>query len=239
MGKIPAADSLETQVANEWQVLVEPLRDQNFRSLIGGYAVWQFATQMALPFYTVYMLQKLHVPFWIVTALATLGSLFALSLNASWTRLKIRYGVRPVVLLATLGDLFLPFTWLLIHPQTVWMILPVHLFAAFNPPLTMGPQNFLLKIAPNRNSASYSALFNMANGGIGALGAVFGGWLAMKLQGQWQVMQLELTGIQLVFLLAGCGKLAGFLLLSQVYEPDASSMREVVKEIPLRPRNAA
>lgn len=232
LGKIPSADCAEPLGAVKPSVMLEPIKSSNFRSLLMGYAVWQFATQMAAPFYAVYMLQKLAVPFWAVTALTTAGSLLALSLNGAWARLKIRFGVRPVVLLATLGDVFLPIAWLFIHPQTYWLILPVHLFAMFNPPLVMGPQNMLLKIAPNRNTASYMALFNLANGGIGALGAIFGGWLAMALQGHWNAGGFELTGIQLLFLLAGVGKLMGFILLSQVHEAGAHSLKDVARALP-------
>ncbi len=227
LGLIPAAEvseSLEKSATGRWR---EPWRSTNFRQLLAGYSVWQFATQMAAPFYAVYMLERLHVPFWIVTALATIGSLLGLMLNGFWTRLKLRFGVRPVVLLATLGDLLIPLCWLCVHPQTLWMILPLHMLALFNPPLAMGPNNLLLKIAPNRNSPSYLALFNATTGMIGALGAVMGGWLAMTLQGQWHLGAIELTGIQLVFLISAVGKLGGFALLSRVEEQGATSLSEM------------
>lgn len=224
---IPAADNLERDSGARPSLLTEPLRLVNYRRLLTGYSVWQFATQMAAPFYAVYMLTKLNVPFWAVTALATLGSLIALSLNGFWTRMKLRFGVRPVVLLATVGEALLPLCWLMVHPQTLWMIIPVHLFAVFNPPIAMGPNNLLLKIVPNRNSATYMALFNAATGAIGAVGAIFGGWLAMKLQGQWTIYDISLTGIQLVFLLSGIGKLFGLALLCRVHEHGASSVSEL------------
>ena len=234
LGLIPPADNLEPRHVDRPSLLIEPLRLVNYRRLLTGYAVWQFATQMAGPFYAVYMLQKLNVPFWAVTALATLGSLIALSLNGAWTRLKLRFGVQPVVLLATFGDAILPFCWLFVHPQTLWLLLPIHMFGMFNPPIAMGPNNLLLKIVPNRNSASYMALFNAATGAIGAVGAIFGGWLAMSLQGQWQFSNVELTGIQLVFLLAGVGKLAGFALLCRVQENGAVTLSELVLHLRAR-----
>lgn len=227
LGRIPAtevAERTEIDRKGRWR---EPLRSKNFRQLLAGYSVWQFATQMAAPFYAVYMLERLHVPFWIVTALATIGSLSGLALNGAWTRLKLRFGVRPVVLLATLGDLLIPLCWLCVHPQTLLLILPLHMLTMFNPPLAMGPNNLLLKIAPNRNSPSYLALFNATTGMIGALGAVAGGWLAMTLQGQWHLGEIELTGIQLVFMLSAIGKLAGFALLSNVQEPGATTLQEM------------
>lgn len=231
LARIQPADSAEPVTHFGAGSLLQPLRSDNYRQLLIGYAVWQFATQLAAPFYAVYMLQKLNVPFWAVTALATMGSIIALSANGAWTRLKLRFGVRPVVLFATLVDVLLPFCWLFVHPETLWLVIPIHAFALFNPPITMGPHNLLLKIAPNRNSASYLALFNASTGAIGALGAVFGGWLAMALQGQWQIMELELTGIQLVFLLSCIGKLSGFLLLHRVEEHGSLPLSELVSHL--------
>ncbi len=229
LGRIPAAEHSEPLKNTDKGRWREPLRSTNFRQLLAGYSVWQFASQMAAPFFAVYMLERLHVPFWVVTALATVGSLLGLALNGMWTRLKLRFGVRPVVLLATLGDLVIPLGWLCIHPQTLWLILPLHMLALFNPPLAMGPHNLLLKTAPNRNSPAYLALFNATTGMIGAMGAVAGGWLAMTLRGQWEIGQVELTGIQLVFLISACGKLAGFALLSRVEEQGATTLVEMLQ----------
>jgi hypothetical protein len=231
LGRIPAADCTERSTLQSRGRWHEPLRSPNFRRLLLGYSVWQFATQLAAPFYAVYMLQKLGVPFWAVTALATMGSLLALSLNGAWTKLKVHFGVRPVVLFATLGDLLLPLCWLFVHPQTFWLIVPLHAFALFNPPLAMGPNNLLLKTAPNRNSASYMAIFNALTGTIGAMGAMVGGWLAMTLQAPWQVGQVEFTGIHLVFVLSAIGKLAGFALLGGVHEEGALTLRDMLNSL--------
>ncbi len=231
LGRIPPSDNRDNQATASPSQWLAPIRQPNFRRLLVGYSVWQFATQLAAPFYAVYMLQKLHLPFWMVMALATAGSMLAIALNGMWTRLKLRFGVRPVVLLATLCDVFLPLAWLLVHPQSIWMIIPVHVFALLNPPLTTGPQNLLLRIAPNRNGASYMALFNAATGTLAALGAMTGGWLAMTLQGQWHFVSVELSGIQLLFLLSSVGKLIGFLCLTSVEEEGATSLPEMVQRL--------
>ena len=229
LGRIPASDCSELTNATRRELFVTPLKSQNYRRLLIAYSVWQFATQLAAPFYAVYMLQKLHLPFWAVMGLSTAGSLLALSLNGFWTKLKLRFGVRPVVLIATLFDVMLPLAWLFVHPQSLWLVIPVHAFAMLNPPLAMGPQNLLLRIAPNRNSASYLALFNAATGAIGALGAMVGGSLAMTMQGQWHVYEFELTGIQLLFAFAGIGKLIGFICLCQVQEEGSSTVLEMMQ----------
>ncbi len=231
LGRIPASDSDELPCGTKRAPFTTPLKSQNYRRLLVGYSVWQFATQLAAPFFAVYMLQKLHLPFWAVMALATCGSLLALALNGFWTKLKLRFGVRPVVLIATLFDVMLPLAWVFVHPQSLWLVIPVHAFAMLNPPLAMGPQNLLLRIAPNRNSASYLALFNAATGAIGAVGAMVGGSFAMVMQGQWHFLNVELTGIQLLFAVSGIGKLAGFFCLSQVQEEGSASVPEVLRTL--------
>lgn len=241
LGRIQPADATEPATMAGAASFLQPLRSQNYRQLLTGYAVWQFANQLAAPFFAVYMLQKLNMPFWAVTALTTMGGIVALSSNSAWMRLKLRFGVRPVVLFATLADVLLPFCWLFVQPGTLWLLIPIHFFSIFSPPIGMGPNNLLLKIAPNRNSASYLALFNASTGAIGAAGAVFGGWLAMTLQGEWHVMEMELTGIQLVFLLSCIGKLAGFALLQRIEEAGSLPMSDLVRhlKLPIVGRRAA
>ncbi len=231
LGRIPPCDSDEPLSSAKRELFIAPLKSLNFRQLLIGYSVWQFATQLAAPFYAVYMLQKLHLPFWAVMALATSGSLLALAMNGFWTKLKLRFGVRPVVLLATLCDVFLPLAWLFVHPQSLWLVIPVHAFSLLNPPLAMGPQNLLLRIAPNRNSASYLALFNAATGAIGAMGAMVGGSLAMALQGQWNFYEVELTGVQLLFALSGVGKLVGYFCLCQVRDEGSATMSQMLQTL--------
>ncbi|MFH1383109.1 MAG: hypothetical protein ABIH70_09515 [Chloroflexota bacterium] len=56
--------------------LVAPLRDKNFRQLIQFLLFWGFASNLAIPFFAVYMLKRLGLPLSWVIALSILSQLF-------------------------------------------------------------------------------------------------------------------------------------------------------------------
>ena len=177
------------------------------------------------------MLERLQVSFGTVTALATFGSLLGLASNGFWTRLKMRHGVRPVVLLATLGDALLPFAWLCVTPSTLWLLLPLHAFAVFNPPLTMAPNNFLLKLSSERGCAPFLASFNAWTGALSAAGAVLGGALASEFRGNWTIGPVAVTGMQILFFVSGVGRLLSLRLLAAIPEADAHPVRAVLDRL--------
>lgn len=229
LGKIPEPELIDHQPEPFWTSIRQPLEHPNFRRLLTFYAAWNLANHLATPFFAVYMLQILKLPFWAVTLLATVSSVSGLLMNGFWTKLKQNFGIRPVVLLATLGDAFIPLSWLLVGPETLWLIVPIHCFGIFSAPIAMGPNNLLLKIAPDRNASSYLALFNALTGPVTAIGAILGGSLAGMMQGRWQIGPAELTGLQLLFAISGLGRLASLGLLYRVSEPDADPVSRVFR----------
>jgi MFS family permease len=229
LGWIPEGEPDGRQPQPFFESLAQPLKEQNFRRLVLFYSVWHLSTNLAAPFFAVYMLQKMQLPFWAVTLLATLSSLAGLGMNRFWTRLKEKFGIRPVVLLATLGDAFMPLCWLFVGPQAVWLLVPIHLFGLFSAPLAMGPNNLVLKLAPEKNASPYLAVFNALTGPLTAIGAIVGGYLAGSLAGEWQIGPVSLTGLQLLFCISGAGRLLSLGLLYRVKEPEAEPVVHVFR----------
>lgn len=229
LGWIPEEEVIGHEPQPFLASLAQPLKEQNFRRLVVFYSVWHLSTNLAAPFFAVYMLQKMQMPFWAVTLLATLSSVAGLAMNRFWTRLKEKFGIRPVVLLATLGDAFMPLCWLFVGPESYWLLLPIHLFGVFSAPLAMGPNNLVLKLAPDRNSSPYLAVFNAMTGPVTAIGAILGGYLAGSLAGMWHVGPVSLTGLQLLFVISGVGRLASLGLLYLVKEPQAEPVVHVFR----------
>jgi MFS family permease len=229
LSRIPEPEVVEHVPQPYVKAMAAPLKEQNFRRLMTFYAVWNFSSNLAAPFFAVYMLEKLEMPFWMVTVLATTSSMAGLVMNGFWARLKEKFGIRPIVLLATLGDAFMPLCWLFVGPQALWLIVPVHLFGAFSAPLAMGPNNLVLKLAPEKNSSPYLAVFSAMTGPVNALGAIVGGWLAGSLTGEWLLGPVVITGLQLLFLVSGLGRLASLGLLYRVAEPKSERVVHVFR----------
>lgn len=229
LNTIPAPPRALPDRTSVFQQFTGPLKDQNFRSLVSFYAVWNLSVHLAQPFFAVYMLQKMHLSFACVTGLATLSSLLGLLANGFWTRLSAQYGTRPVVLVATLCDVCVPLCWLFASPGWWPLLIGIHCFGLINAPLTMGPNNFLMRLAPAKNSAPYLALFNSLIGSVSATAAICGGAIAtVLLNWNWSVGPIEIGGLKVVFLLSALGRLASIAMLLRVREPESAPVLQVV-----------
>jgi MFS-type transporter involved in bile tolerance (Atg22 family) len=233
MASIPeSADAAapDTIRAPYLKLLASPLKDGNFRKVLGFYAYWNLAVNVSAPFFAVFMLEKLHLPFWYVTVLCTLSSVSGLLANRFWTRLSEKFGHRPIIFLATLGDALYPLWWLFLTPQTAWLLLPIHCSGLFGAPLAVGPNNMVFKLSPARNASPYMAVFNAVIGPTTAAAAILGGWLAATC-GRWEfsISGASFGGLHLLFMISCVGRLTSLILLWRVTEPRSHEIGRVVR----------
>ena len=167
-----------------WQRLLAPVRDHNFRLLLMFLSLWGFASNLAIPFFAVYMLVRLEFPLGWVIALSILSQLFNLLFLRVWGRYVDRFGSKSVMsicvslyLLVIVGWIFttLPERYFL----TIPLLIVLHIFAGIATAgvnITVGTIG--LKLAPQGESTSYLAGASLAvNVGAG-IGPMLGGFLA-------------------------------------------------------------
>ncbi len=136
------------------KLFARPFRDANFRRLMGFLGCWQFAVNLVLPFFPVYLLQSLHYRIITVIALGIVAQLASVAALPFWSRLSDRWSNKTVIALC--GPLFLccPFGWVLAtEPALHFLTLP--LFAALQlilgtatAGLDLAGGNIALKLAP-------------------------------------------------------------------------------------------
>jgi MFS family permease len=207
-----------------------PLRDSNFRRLVLFYAYWNLGVNLASPFFNVYMLRELGLPFWYVTALNTFAGVCSLVTNRFWVRLSKQFGNKPIIFLATLGNAFFPLPWIFVNRHWAWALLIVHLSGVFNSVLVLGPNNIMFKLAPDRNGSAYLAVFNAIVGPAAALAPVLGGLMASGLAGlNWTVGPVVVSGVKFVFLGSFLLRITSLLLIHGVAEPEAKAVWHVVR----------
>jgi hypothetical protein len=208
----------------------QPLAEPNFRRLIAFYSCWNLAYHLAMPFFAVFMLGHLKLPFWHTTGLLAIGSVAGLAGNRFWARLSTRFGVKPVVMLASIGDSLFPLCWVLVEPEWSWILPVVYMFGLFSSPVAIGANNMLLKIVPDERASSYIAVFNSIVGPVTAAAAILGGAICQGLVGwSWSAGPIELGGLKIVFLLSFAGRLASLSLLHRVNEPRSKSVSEIFR----------
>jgi MFS family permease len=165
-------------------MLSTPLQDRNFRQLANFLFFWGFAANLAVPFFTIYMLQQLEFPLSAVIALNTLSQLAFVLFLRVWGSSVDRFGSKAVLylsaslyLLAIGGWTFttLPDPYFLTIPLVV--ILQIFAgVAAAGVNLTM--TTIGLKLAPQERATSYMVTASLASNIGAGLGPLAGGLLA-------------------------------------------------------------
>lgn len=236
------------------RLLTTPLRDKNFKWLIGFLFFWSFASNLALPFFSVYMLQKIGLPVAYVIALYTLSQIFSIIFLRVWGSLIDKFGNKVILslcaslyLLVILGWIFtlMPGRYIL----TIPLLILLHIFAGVaSAGVGLASSTIGLKLAPRSKATSYLSGASLAlNIGAG-LGPMVGGFLAdffslrqFNLTFTWtdpthsmQIQALNITGFGFLFLIAFILGLLTLNILANLREEGEAS-REVVLESLMNP----
>lgn len=163
------------------RVLTDPLRDRNFRHLVHFLVAWNFAINLAAPFFTVYMLQQIGLGMGPIIALLVLSQAVHVVFLRWWGRYADHFGHRSV--LAVSGTLFLvtvllwTFTTL---PEPTPFTLPllglIHVgLGASTAGFVLAASNLSLKLAPRGQSTTYLASSSMATAVAAGVAPLLGG----------------------------------------------------------------
>ncbi len=177
------------------QRLTAPFRDSNFRRLIQFLFFWGFASNMAIPFFAVYMLKWLGLPLSWVIALSILSQLFNIFFLRVWGRFVDRFGNKAVLTLCASLYLLVIVGWIFTTmPERYFLTMPLlvllHVFAGIaNAGVTLTVGTIGLKLAPQGEATPYLAGASLATNLGAGLGPLCGGLLADF----FSVRQLNLT----------------------------------------------
>jgi MFS family permease len=166
------------------EMLRMPFRDAQFRRVIVFMAAWNFASNLAAPFITVYLLKQLAfgmgtaTTLWISSQLANALTMYL------WGRLSDRLSnkaILAVALPAYFGCLIaLPFTALpTLHALTLPLLYVIHIaMGAAAGGIALATGNLGLKLAPQGRGTAYLAAIGLAGAAAGGIAAIAGGGLA-------------------------------------------------------------
>lgn len=209
--------------SNIWAQIREPLHNPNFRRLLVFLGSWNFAVNLAAPFFTVYMLKRLNLSMSVVVTFSVLSQIVNVMFFRLWGHLSDRYSNKSV--LAESGFMFIvtfvlwPFTGLL---NQFWLsmllLLVIHALAGISTAgITLCTGNIALKLAPRGSATAYLAVRSFVSG-IPAtvapvLGGILGNWFESKrlsvtlawsstAQDSWQIPAIVLSGLDFLFVFA-------------------------------------
>lgn len=206
------------------QVILEPIRDRNFRQLLIFLGSWNFAVNFAAPFFTVYMLKRLGLGMTMILALSVLSQMVNVLFFRLWGRLADRFSYKSVLVEA--GPLFI--ITFLMWPLTSfgnWSFIALPalvLIHALTGMSTAGVQlctgNLAMKLAPRGRATAYLAVNALVSGIAATIAPVVGGTAATLYAGEeitfalsWhsellgyniEFVPITLRGLDFVFILA-------------------------------------
>lgn len=236
------------------QTILAPLRDKNFKWLLGFLFTWSLASNLALPFFSVYMLQKIGLSISTVIALYVLSQAFNIIFLRVWGPLIDKFGTKVILSLSTSLYLLVILGWIFVlMPDRYFLTLPLlivlHIFAGIATAgvgLTTGTIG--MKLSPRDQATAFLSGVSLSINIGSGLGPILGGLLAnffsqrhFLLTFSWtdpgysmQISALSLTGFSFLFIIAFFLGLFTLSFLANLREEGEVS-REVVLESMLNP----
>lgn len=243
LARIPERPTARVEGFSLFKALRQPFASQGFKRLILFTGTWSFATNLALPFITVYMLSVLGLPFVLVMAFTVASQLANLVFLNIWGKLADRFGNKAVLYLCTpvfsLSLLLWTFT---VHDQRWVSLLLIAVIHTMNGMATAGidvaNDNLVFQLAPRQRSTPYFASAALVNSMVAGVAPVLGGLLGsafanhtLSINVRWDDLEasiMQFTHLDFVFLAAFLLGLFAVSQLRRVSEREHEPAQEVV-----------
>ena len=173
-----------------------PFRHPNFRRLMAYMASWNFAVNLATPFFTVYLLEVLGFSMAYIIGLTTLSQVFNVLFFRMWGRYADRYSNKtvlsicaPLYLLCIVGMIFttLPGP----HVGTLPLLIILHALMGIATAGTgLASGSIGLKLAPQEHSVAYLSMLSFTNSLASGVAPILSGWLSehlVKTSWSWSI----------------------------------------------------
>lgn len=209
----------------------ETLADPNFRAFLKFSMLVSLGTWVASPYFNVYMIKVMGLPYSLMVLFAAVSSLGSLLTVRLWGKLADHFGARPVMSACLTGIAGAPVLWLLSAGGNWWPILIAFaLGGAAWSGYSLAQMNLLFKITPDERKSVYIGVFYALDALPTLVAPLIGGWflqhtehLALHL-GSWTVVSYHV-----VFLASGLTRSIAAPALRNLHEPDASGVRHMLR----------
>jgi MFS family permease len=162
-------------------LLAAPLRDLNFRRLIIFLSSWNFAVNLAAPFFTVYMLKTLGYSMTTILALTIISQLSNMAALPLWGALIDRFSNKavlgitaPLFLACTLAWSFTGVPWL--QPFVLHVLAAIHVLMGISTAgVGLASGNIAMKLSPAGQATAYLAANSVITSTFAAMAPIIGG----------------------------------------------------------------
>jgi MFS family permease len=184
LSRTPEPKMLPAEGHHFTKLLVAPVRDVNFKNLLVFLGSWNFAVNLAAPFFTVYMLTLLGLDLTWVIAFSVLSQLVSAASYRIWGFAADRFSNKSVLKVS--GPLFMfcilgwTFTTLPdVHALTIPLLIVIHILIGISTAgVTLASGNISLKLAPQGRATAYLASSTVVNSLAAGIAPIIGGLCA-------------------------------------------------------------
>jgi MFS family permease len=173
-----------TQRTQVFTLLITPFRDRNFRRLMVFLSSWNFAANLAAPFFAVYMLKTLGYAMTTIIALTMASQLSNIAALGLWGNLIDRFSNKgvlqisaPLFLVCTLGWTFTGLAWM--GSATLYLLVVIHvLMGIATAGVALASGNIVMKLSPAGQATAFLAASSVVSATCGAIAPIIGGLCA-------------------------------------------------------------
>jgi len=166
------------------RLLSQPFKDENFRKLIAFLCSWNFAVNLAGPFFMVYMLKRLGLSMSFIIGLSILSQVMNFAFLRIWGRFTDVFSNKSV--LAISGPLFilsiLAWTFTTMPEKyvlTIPLLILIHIVMGLaSAGVSLASGNIGLKLAPQGQATAYLATNTIVNSVAAGIAPILGGKFA-------------------------------------------------------------
>lgn len=185
--------------------ILKPLKDKKFVKIIQLFILWNVGVQMAGPFFSVYMVTNLKLPYIYIMIMGIIGSVARIITLPIWGKIGDNKSW-PRCAMYSIGMLAIThFIWFFINTKTAWILVPLVNFIggiAWGG-INMSLFNIQFVFAPEEGKTMYLGT-NAAIGGLfGFSSTIIGSMLLKKLNiGFIFGKALNVSNMQIIFLIS-------------------------------------
>lgn len=180
---------MAAQPAPDWRALLRAsLGNAGERQVIIFLASWTFAVNLAAPFYTVYLLERVGLPMlWVIVLAAVSQGMTAFAVR-SWGRIAEQFTMRTVLRVSGILFLLMVAAWPVlgrIEDATLRLVLfgVAHAVAGLaTGGVTLGTTTLALEVAPREQAAGFLAANATLSGLAAGIAPLLGGVLSTALR---------------------------------------------------------
>ncbi|MEI6055221.1 MAG: MFS transporter [Lentisphaerota bacterium] len=244
----PHRETTSMQEKGFFKSIVAPFRDYRYRKLIYFMGMWNFAINMAAPFFVVYMMVYLSVDIFTIILLSVINQIANFLFFGIWGRLSDRFSNKSC--LAVAGFLFIISIALWTITEKNFLLIPIlvaiHILAGISTAgVALCSNNITLKLAPKEEATAYLAACSVIAGIATAIAPILGAFAEIFFKSyeftvsvkcvhhnsSFYLDLLDYYGLDFVFLISCVLGIYALSLLSKVKETGEKLTRDVYPEL--------